>query len=210
MAVRGKRLRQHYSQRDKNFQWYGKEQWPGPHAGSRVVDFPVRMETTMATRKSKKKAAKKTVKKVVKKAAKMKARVAPKRKAVPPKKMVKKHTVPTAKKIVAKAAPRRVPGKKVVERNIRGKADGTEVAEFERRGLGARSGGQSGDTQGISGSPKTDSESVEELLEEGQAFEAEVVAGVESVPDADQGEVRTHEVPEDDIPEEYLGRDNQK
>jgi hypothetical protein len=44
---------------------------------------------------------------------------------------------------------------------------------------------------------------VEELAEEGQAFEAEVVSGVENAPDADQGEVRTHEVPEDDVPDEY-------
>jgi hypothetical protein len=159
----------------------------------------------MAPKKSKKKVKKKVVKKVVKQAAKSKAGVAPKRRTAAPKKIAKKSTAPVAKRLVAESA-----AKKLVERKIRGKADGTEVAEFERRGLGARSGGQSGDTQGISGSPETDSESVEELLEEGQAFEAEVVSGVESVPDADQGEVRTHEVPEDDIPEEYLGRDNQR
>jgi hypothetical protein len=45
------------------------------------------------------------------------------------------------------------------------------------------------------------------LLEEGNAFEAEVVKGVEDVPDADEGEVRTHEVPEDDVPDEYLEKD---
>ena len=39
-----------------------------------------------------------------------------------------------------------------------------------------------------------DSESADELLEEGQTFEAGVVSGVENAPDADQGEVRTHEV----------------
>jgi hypothetical protein len=48
---------------------------------------------------------------------------------------------------------------------------------------------------------------VGELLEEGNAFEAEVVKGIEDVPDADEGEVRTHEVPEDDVPEEYLEKD---
>ena len=47
-------------------------------------------------------------------------------------------------------------------------------------------------------------ESVEELVEEGQAFEAGVVSGVEDAPDADEGEVTTREVPEDDVPEEYL------
>jgi len=52
-----------------------------------------------------------------------------------------------------------------------------------------------------------DSESVEELLEEGQAFEAGIVEGVENAPDADEGEIRTKEVPEDDVPEEYLDKD---
>lgn len=43
-----------------------------------------------------------------------------------------------------------------------------------------------------------------ELLEEGNAFEAEVVMGVEDAEDADEVEVRTHEVPQDDVPAEYL------
>jgi hypothetical protein len=49
-----------------------------------------------------------------------------------------------------------------------------------------------------------DSESVDELLEEGNAFEAEVVSGVEDAGDSDEKEVHTHEVSEDDVPEEYL------
>jgi hypothetical protein len=78
-----------------------------------------------------------------------------------------------------------------------------------RRGLGPDAGGQSGDVQALPRTEDVDSESVEELAEEGQAFEAEVVSGVENAPDADRGEVRTHEVPEDDVPDEYLGkRDN--
>ena len=51
-----------------------------------------------------------------------------------------------------------------------------------------------------------DSESVDELLEEGNAFEADAVTGVEDAGGADEREVRTHEVPEDDVPEEYLGK----
>ena len=39
--------------------------------------------------------------------------------------------------------------------------------------------GQAGDLQGISDVEDADSESVEELLEDGQAFEAEIVEGVE-------------------------------
>ena len=66
---------------------------------------------------------------------------------------------------------------------------------------------EAGDLQGLSNQPTADSESVDELLEEGNAFEAEAVEGVESVLDADQGEVKTHEVPEDDVPQEYLDQD---
>ena len=75
------------------------------------------------------------------------------------------------------------------------------------RGLGAASGGQSGDTQGLSRRSYDDSESVEELMEEGQYMEAEAVSGVENAPDADQGEVRTRQFPEDDVPEEYQNED---
>ena len=70
--------------------------------------------------------------------------------------------------------------------------------------LGPDSAGQSGDLQDLSDISDADSESVEELIEEGNAFEAEVIDGVENAPDADVAEVRTHEVPEDDVPEEYL------
>ncbi len=73
----------------------------------------------------------------------------------------------------------------------------------EALGRGADAGGQSGDLQGLSEVERADSESVVELLEDGQAFEAEAVSGVEDAPDADAGEVRTHEVPEDDVPKEY-------
>ena len=75
------------------------------------------------------------------------------------------------------------------------------------RGLGPETGGQSGDTEGLSRAGFADSESVEELLEEGQAFEAGIVSGVENASDPDQSEVRTREVPEDDVPQEYLDED---
>ena len=78
------------------------------------------------------------------------------------------------------------------------------LGQEEARGLGLEAGGQSGDTQGLSSSELADSESVEELVEEGQAYEAGVVSGVENAPDADRGPVRTRQVPEDDVPEEYL------
>ena len=73
--------------------------------------------------------------------------------------------------------------------------------------LGPDSAGQSGDLQQIPDEADADSESVEELLEEGNAFEAGVVRGVENARDADVSEVTTREVPEDDVPEEYLNDD---
>jgi hypothetical protein len=65
-------------------------------------------------------------------------------------------------------------------------------------------GGQSGDQQGLPTEAEADSESVAELVEEGQSFEADAVAAVENAPDPDVGEVKTKEVPEDDVPPEYL------
>ena len=63
------------------------------------------------------------------------------------------------------------------------------------------------DSQGLSTVESSDSESVGELLEEGNAFEAGVVSGVEQADDAEEREVRTRQIPEDDVPEEYLGED---
>jgi hypothetical protein len=79
---------------------------------------------------------------------------------------------------------------------------------LDRRGLGSDAAGQSGDTQGLARNETADSESVEELAEEGQDFEAEVVSGVEHAKDPDQGEVTTSEVLEDDVPREYDDQDN--
>jgi len=83
-----------------------------------------------------------------------------------------------------------------------GKRKLTTSRAFPREGLGAHSGEQSGDQQGISRIESADSE-----LEEGNAFEADVVAGVENAEAADEREVRTREVPEDDVPDEYLDKD---
>jgi hypothetical protein len=69
---------------------------------------------------------------------------------------------------------------------------------------GPNSAGQSGDLQGLEGDEESTSESVAELLEEGQSFEASIVDGIENAPDADERGVRTREVPEDDVNAEYL------
>jgi len=78
----------------------------------------------------------------------------------------------------------------------------------KRDELGPDSAGQSGDTQGLSDLPDADSESVEELLEEGNTFEAEAVQGVEDAKRPDVSEVTTRQVPEDDVPGEYLDQDD--
>jgi hypothetical protein len=115
---------------------------------------------------------------------------------------------PAGRKVAAKAATKKTKKKKALKSKrrsagVKGSPSEGELVSFETRGRGARSAGQSGDTQGLSAAPDVDSESVEELLEEGQSFEAEVVDGIENAPDADEGEVHTKEVEEDDVPEEY-------
>jgi len=50
----------------------------------------------------------------------------------------------------------------------------------------------------------------DELLEEVNAFEAEAVQDVEDAKPSDLSEVTTREVPEDDVPAEYLNNDNDK
>jgi hypothetical protein len=81
------------------------------------------------------------------------------------------------------------------------------LVSSREEGMGPRSAGQSGDTQGLSDVAEASSESVEELVEEGQFFEAEAISGVEEAPDPDVAEVHTKQVPEDDVPSEYVGRD---
>jgi hypothetical protein len=74
----------------------------------------------------------------------------------------------------------------------------------KRHGLGPGSAGQSGDDQGLDDIESSSSESVEELLEEGQYFEAGILDGIENAPDADASEIHTHQVSEEDVPDEYL------
>jgi hypothetical protein len=82
-----------------------------------------------------------------------------------------------------------------------------EIAALAQETVGLRSGEQSGDLQGLRDVESADSESVGELLEEGNAFEAGVVTGVEDAEDDEESEVRTHEVPEHDVPGEYDDKD---
>jgi hypothetical protein len=59
--------------------------------------------------------------------------------------------------------------------------------------VGPDSGGQSGDTQGLSEIADAADESVEELADTGQAHEAEVIEGVEDAADHPEKPVHTHE-----------------
>ena len=69
----------------------------------------------------------------------------------------------------------------------------------------AEKGGQAGDEEGLPDVPEASSESIEELADEGQAFEAEVVDGVENAPAADEAERTVHdrpETPNENVPDE--------
>jgi hypothetical protein len=99
------------------------------------------------------------------------------------------------------------PKKKTLKKKTPGRGISAEAVAYETRGLGAKSAGQAGDTQGLPETPVGDSDSVEGLLEEGQTFEAEILEGVESARDADKSEVKTRQLPADDVPEEYLEKD---
>jgi hypothetical protein len=82
--------------------------------------------------------------------------------------------------------------------------------EFQNRNLavgGKTRTRQSEDFEGVSRTEQADAQSVDELVEEGNVFEAEAVTGIQEADEADEREVHTHELPEDDVPEEYLDKD---
>jgi hypothetical protein len=93
---------------------------------------------------------------------------------------------------------------RVSSKQTRAITRGRRGPAFSSTSPGWRSGEQSGDLQGLSDVESADSESVDELLEEGNAFEAGVVSGVEEADRRDEKGVRTREVAEDDVPQEYL------
>jgi hypothetical protein len=82
-----------------------------------------------------------------------------------------------------------------------------ETVQMKPRRMTARAGAGGGDFGGTSVVEDVDSESPDELLEEGQAFEAGIVQGVEEADINVEQEVHTHEVPQDDVPEEYDDKD---
>src|SRR6266849_8362688 len=164
----------------------------------------------MATKKKTKKKQTKSKRTAGKKVALMKKPVEKKlakKRVTPKKKLAKKKAAPKKAEVKTKAGGKKTTDGKTageLKKQVRGKSQSVDTVAFALEGLGARSGEQSGDLQGLSNVQRADSESVDELLEEGNAFEAEVVKGVE---DADEGEVRTHEVPQDHVPGEYMGKE---
>ena len=150
--------------------------------------------------KTKKTAAKKRtpVKKLAKK------NVSTKRKLAKKKLASKKASVRT-KALGKKRADAKTP--LVAKKPASGRTQSFDTGTLASERLRSRSAGQAGDLQGLSNVEGADSESVDELIEEGNAFEADAVAGVESAGDADEKEVHTHEVPEDDVPDEYLEKE---
>lgn len=121
----------------------------------------------------------------------------------------KKRTKPARAKATMRArmaAPRRKPARSKSRRKIRRKGGRvTPVVSIALPQNRAEAAGQSGDNERLSRVARADSQSVDELADEGQSFEAEVLAGVEKAEDAEESEVTTHEVPQDDVPSEYDG-----
>jgi len=156
----------------------------------------------MATKTKKKKQTKSIKKTSAKKSAPGKAikKKSLARKPAPKKKPAKKR--PAAKQATAGKRLRKAVSNAASKRPTRQKAEVTLDVSPDARQVRANDG--AGDLQGLSNTASVDSESVDELLDEGNAFEAEVVKGVQDAGDADEEEVHTHEVPEDDVPGEYL------
>jgi hypothetical protein len=78
--------------------------------------------------------------------------------------------------------------------NYQQRAEDTHQKNSDDPGqVGPDSGGQSRDSQGLSRIADASDESVEELADTGQGFEADAVAGVEDAADHPETPVRTHE-----------------
>jgi hypothetical protein len=152
----------------------------------------------------KKKAPKAAAKKVAKKAkvsASAKNSVSAKNKAV----AKAKAAAPKKAPVKSKTAPKKTPPS--TQATVARGSQDVETVRLKPKSRVARAGTGAGDLQGISIVEDVDSESADELLEEGQAFEAGIVSGVERAGDAEGSEVITHEVLEDDVPKEYDDED---
>ena len=82
-----------------------------------------------------------------------------------------------------------------------------QASAFVQETVRNHSGELSGDLQGLPEVEHLDSENLRELIEEGNAFEANVLTGIEDAEEHEGKEVHTHEVAEDDVRGEYLDQD---
>ena len=111
----------------------------------------------------------------------------------------KKETTPRAGTTSKRSAPRKratIDTVREIEREVR-----------DKRLPSTRGARPQSDFQGLTRAEEADSESVEELVEEGNVSESGAVAGVEEASNEDEREVHTQELPEDDVPDEYLEQD---
>ena len=139
-----------------------------------------------------------------------KKKLASKKRGTPKKTLMKKRAALKEAAVKRKAAGKKTAGAKTagaLKKSVKRKNQIGDTEPFAFEGLRPGPGAQSGDLQGLSNVEAVDSESVDELLEEGNAFEADAVTGVEHAGDTAEREVRTHEVPEDDVPDEYLDKE---
>jgi hypothetical protein len=110
---------------------------------------------------------------------------------------------------VRAAAKKPTPNKKArrASPSVQVGSQSVETTQMKPKARVARAGAGGGDFGGASVVEDVDSQSADELLEEGQAFEAGIVRGVEEADDNIEQEVHTHEVPQDDVPGEYDDKD---
>ncbi len=163
----------------------------------------------MATKKKTKKGSKKKSNPSKRtSSAKVTPKKKPARKSKSVEKSVKKRNAAPNKAVAKSKAAKKAASVKTPDlgnnKETRKKGQGRVASPFWSETADTRSGEQSGDLQGLSNVESADSESVDELIEEGNAFEAGVVSGVEDAGERGNREVRTREVPEDDVPGEYL------
>jgi hypothetical protein len=160
-----------------------------------------------AKKKAKKKKTKSRLTARKKTAPAKKTKKKPARKATPAKsakKLAKKaHKKSPAATVRAKAGAAKAKTTSPSTKPVRERREGVDETLPGTR----RAPAQSEDLRGVSRAERADSESVDELLDEGNTFEAGVVSGVEEADSADEREVHTREFPEDDVPEEYLDKD---
>jgi hypothetical protein len=81
-----------------------------------------------------------------------------------------------------------------------------EFAEAEPETEAPQTGASAGDLEGLETDENEDFESVAELVNEGQDWEAEELESIEKAPNADQGDLKPRKVPSGTKPGKYSDR----